>query len=514
MIFDFFKQVTLKLLRLKSDFLLIFFQNEYQTLAGKSNSRIKGLFGILFLTFLALSFAIGSISYLKTKMDNPFTNWVDMPVRYEYQDKVNSIRQYFNNPEIVADVGLKSITEYSKFSPEVYHFETNERMRVLGMTFDPEGQLIKRILEDVPQSENMFEEDGTALKEAFLSGVVVTKKMLEELGCEYVNDQRMLVFDDEDYRRYVPILAVVESLPSLSDFACTPRLYNWMTESWDQTNCIESQGKVNYFYMVSNHSEVSYFDEISKSGRLNFSLEKEDFVDNVKKPNFKYRVTLDAWLTMKERLNVFQDLKKMMGKDSMDTHWVADWKCVAFAGVDDLANPYYLAFNFNELDKIREFKETMQSAFGVEISMNQVESKENFMVISKLTFILSIALFIFVSISIFMFIQNLMVTHLEKNKSNLGTFKAFGLNNEMLVNNYRNIIVAFISLSVLMAFSLVWIIERIEQFIYQKESVLILFNVWVFLAIILLFGIVYFAVGRIIKNILMHTPGDLIYNRL
>jgi len=512
-IFNFFKKTIINLLRLKSDFHLIFFQNEYQVLAGNSNGRIKSLFAILFLTFLALSFAIGSVKYLKVKMDNPFTNWVDMPVRYEYQDKVNSIRQYFNVSDNSEKVGLKSITQYSKFSPEVYHFITNERHRVLGMTLDPTGDLIKRVLGNIPNSKEMFTEDGSGLKDSFLSGVIVTKRMLEELGCEHPDQQRLLVFDDENYRKYVPILAVVESLPSLSDFACTPRLYNWMTEKWETTNCIESQGKVNALYMTSDISKVAYFEEISNSIPLDFSIEQQELDFNSKDQRYKYRLAFNSWFTLEERMKNFHLLKKSMGKDSLNTFWLADWKCTVNSGTDQLDNPYYLAYNFNKLDEIRQFKEVMQNKFGVEISMNQVESKENFMIISRLTFVISIILFVFVLISISLYTRNLLVAHLEKNKSNLGTFKAFGLDNEMLVNNYRNIIISFISLSVFLAFLLTWFIERLEYFFYKEESVLILFNPWIYLAILLLFGMMYFSTSKIINSILAHTPGDLIYNR-
>ncbi|HKL03622.1 MAG TPA: hypothetical protein VJ911_08100, partial [Cryomorphaceae bacterium] len=62
----------LKLLRLHSDYERLFFLNEYRTLLGK-NSRIIGfLIVILFLTFLALGYSIGSIQYLEKRMSNPY----------------------------------------------------------------------------------------------------------------------------------------------------------------------------------------------------------------------------------------------------------------------------------------------------------------------------------------------------------------------------------------------------------------------------------------------------------
>ena len=65
---------------IRSDFELIFFSNEYKALAGNNLRTILALFTILFFTFLALGFAIGSLENLEKKMDNPFTNWVALPI--------------------------------------------------------------------------------------------------------------------------------------------------------------------------------------------------------------------------------------------------------------------------------------------------------------------------------------------------------------------------------------------------------------------------------------------------
>ena len=54
--------------------------------------------------------------------------------------------------------------------------------------------------------------------------------------------------------------------------------------------------------------------------------------------------------------------------------------------MDQIENPYYLAFNFNSLDKIRHFREESNLLFGAEISMNQVEDKENFAMVSAMTY--------------------------------------------------------------------------------------------------------------------------------
>src|SRR5688500_10669804 len=95
----------------------------------------------------------------------------------------------------------------------------------------------------------------------------------------------------------------------------------------------------------------------------------------------------------------------------------------------NIASPDNFAFQFNDLEQIREFKQGMLEAFDVNVSMQQVESAENFSLVSTLTLTTSIVLFAFAMLSIGFYISSLIRSHLQRISANLGTMKAFGLRN-------------------------------------------------------------------------------------
>jgi len=502
-------------LGLKSDFLKLFFANEYQALAGLNNKRIVVLFSILLLTFFALAFAVGSIDYLKKRMDNPFTNWVDMPVIRSFENQVPAIKKHFSISENLSEFGLKSLTEYTRFSPLFYNADNTETYYTKGMTFDPTGELIQKILKDTPNGKMLFSNQGI-LKEEYYNGIVVTKAALKNLSYENVAGQQKIIIADDDLRRYVPVLAVVDELPNIEEFACTPLLYNWLTKSYTETACIDELGEANMIYLVSKISDAALLENIIEKHLPTYpiaSIKQKAFNLNSATNHFRYQLIFNDFYTYKDRLSIFKKLHNYLGADTTTTFFLPDWQCKQDELFYEMSNPSYLAFNFENLNKVRAFKEFMLKEFNVEISMNQVEAKENFAVVSRLTFIISIILFIFGTTSIILFVHNVLRNHLEKVKSNLGTFKAFGLKNELLLKNYRNIILTFLTIAITCAYIVTALLVGIEE-ILNPNSVLSLWNLWILAAILVLFSISYLICGRTIKKILLHTPGDLIYDRV
>ena len=64
--------------------------------------------------------------------------------------------------------------------------------------------------------------------------------------------------------------------------------------------------------------------------------------------------------------------------------------------------------------------------------MGQIESRDNYNLVTNLTRILSVVLIGFSVLSISLFLSNIFKRHLEKIKMNIGTFKAFGIDNKTL----------------------------------------------------------------------------------
>lgn len=519
MIYNYIRTLLLFFSRQESDFVALFFKNEYHSLAGTSNKRITTLFAILLVTFLALSFAIGSIDYLKTKMNNPFTNWVDMPILYNYErGDIENMKNQFNSPQEKEKYNLKDITEYAKFSPKFFHNQTEETFYIPGITLETSGDLLKKILH--PNENNVITgkelKQNEILQETDYNKVIVTESLLKDLGYSDFQGQQKIAIAYDSLRFYADILAVVKELPNLSGFACFPRLYNWLAVSNDKTFCINYSGQVNQFQIIVEGTNMKtieefYLESMNKYTLVN--LKEKSFSINLSKDHKKIIFYLEDWYPINSIQEIVGQLIGNLKGNNIKSFWLPNWDCSKDEKFNSIKSPPYLAFNFNQLDKVRPFKDYMRKEYDVELSMNQIESKENFSLVSQLTLIISSILFVFGLTSILFYVNSLLKNHLEKIRSNLGTFKAFGLNNKSLTSNYRKIILLFLFIATILAFLIATVIVLIEEMI-TTHSTLNLYNSWVFLSIVVLIVLSYFISERTIKNILLHTPGDLIYNRV
>lgn len=519
MIYNHLKTILLTFSRRDSDFLTLFFNNEYDSLAGVSNKRITTLFIILLVTFLALAFAIGSIDYLSTKMSNPFTNWVDMPILYNYnKGSIEKMKNSLESQQEKDKYKLKSITEYAKFSPKFFHNQTKETFYIPGITLDVSGDLLKKILS--PKDQNVLSgqelKSDESLRESDFDKIIVTETLLNDLGYSDIDGQKKIAIAYDTLRFYADILAVVKELPNLSGFACFPKLYNWLAVSNDKTFCLSYTGQVNKFHIIAEGTTSTNLQNIFQSNITSHSLanlKESDFTINEYQPHKKYTIYLEDWYPVEQLQQVTSQLLSNLKARNIQATFLSNWDCSVDPKFNNIKSPPYLAFNFNQLDQVRPFKDYMRNEYDVEISMNQIESKETFSLVSQLTLIISSILFLFGLTSIVFYVNSLLKNHLEKIKSNLGTFKAFGLNNDSLTSNYRKIILLFLIIATITAFAIASIIVVLEE-ILSTNSCLNLYNGWVLLAVIILIFLSYIISERTIKNILMHTPGDLIYNRV
>lgn len=502
-----------QLLRFKSDFQRLFFQNEYNTLGGgSSNKGIITLTTILLFTLLALSFAIGSLERLAARMDNPFTNWVNMPVDYAYKEKIPDLKAYFDIEANRDSFLIKNYSPYSSFPMSFVKSDRTSSMVAFGRTIEPEDDLTKVILQ--------IDEDEEGLSSEDFCGIIVTKRLLNTLGYDNPDNQKKILVGfpkdgDEDgfFNVYLDIIAIVDELPDKTDFACHPRLYNINLKPFDKTGFIQTEGTANSysFYFLADDAIKEEVEKVIKEQFPDLNKLKEvPFVINEQENWHQYEVIFNQLHTMNEHEEIFQQLQTSL-KDLSTTQFFIPTDCKP--SIEYLERPHRIAFNFQELIRVRNFKNFLKERFDIEISMAQVESKENFALVSRLTFIISVVLFFFGTASIVFFVDSLLKTHLQKVKTNLGTFKAFGLDNNFLVSTYLKIILVFLSIASVTAFLLSTLVIIAEEFL-MKESYFNLFNGWVLLAIVVLFIISLLQSRQTIRRILTHTPGDLIYNRV
>ena len=192
----------------------------------------------------------------------------------------------------------------------------------------------------------------------------------------------------------------------------------------------------------------------------------------------------------------------------------------------------YLCINFrkNGLDSVESFsKYVLKNLNGenvkeeiniIAVDSGAVKEKKNFNYIAKMTLLISLLLIVFSILAISLFISNLLKTHLNKVKMNLGTFKAFGLSDKESINIYLRIMLNFIFtgivFSLVIAYALGKIIEKVFSSylnIEDQTAYFRLFDVRTYLLLFIIISVATVVSYFNIKKILSKTPGDLIYNR-
>ncbi|MEZ4959569.1 MAG: hypothetical protein R2830_07120 [Saprospiraceae bacterium] len=523
-------QLFLHLLGIRSDFQQLFFTNEYTALSGKKKRTIIALVTILSLTFLALGFAVGGRENLQQKMENPFTNWVDLEVNNYVSQNSSELQEHYSKPEMLEKFQMDNTNGFSRytidfcfknFDPfQLATADKNDSYQGWGRTIEPDESIFAKVLDAnsgnlVCQKEETLEDVAAAYDGC---GIIVSEDLLQQLGYKDPCSVDYLVLQD-DYPIIVAVVAVVKELPTLCKFATSAKLYNILKRKSDGGRRCDNLIKVNQegdnrFLLLTKNAEAAQ--QLPAAAGAFFggpvpSLEAE----------YEYQIADEKWQgsyisflptdapTLDSMKLFVQSIKKNIPAAEYATLECGSSLCRHI----DPKDLHYIAFNFVKLDLIRAFRDDLEKEFGIPLDMSQVDSKENFALVSRLTFFLSLILLGFGILSIVLFVNNLLRNHLFEVRSNLGTFQAFGLSNRFLVNTYLKIIFSFLLLSIGLAFILAAIVDRLEQYWMGNESRFDLFNVVILAAIAVLVLISLLLSNRTIKRILGDTPGNLIYER-
>ncbi len=510
------KKFLYKLFGVNNDFEQLFFGNEFNDLTGKSRKAIIALALILALTISALGYAIGGIKYLKERMDNPFTNWVNLPIKNSYKEKVNKLELFFENGEKRDSFDLDNITKYKIDFREFINFEDNEIYTLKTRTVGVDEDILTEILKPGNVVQGYSFREGEEM-DFPLCGIVVKEQTLREnLDYSVGKPLEKVAMVSGEFIFFPEVVAVVKELPNLCNMLISSHYSNLLNKSFDETGFVQLN-PVNRISIVGafdpNMSEEDRIKEIENifSDYEIADLEFEQVKMNEDNIIDKFTVTLFDFLEFEEIRTFPTEIEKVKLMKNPRVQYKSECNVGDFSNLD---NPHYLAFNFDKLDLVRDFNEFLKTdpRFGMEISMDQVEAKENFALVSRLTGLIALILLGFSILSIVFYINSLLTTHLEGIKNNLGTLKAFGLNNRFLISVYIKIIILFILISIAIGYIVSFVIKLLGVG-FSKIPVIDLFDYRIFITmlVILLFSSYISYIS--IRKILLKTPGDLIYNR-
>jgi len=522
-----------RLLNLNTEYEKLFFKNEFAVFVGKNNNRLLRLISILLLTFLALSFAKGSYDYLHNKMNNPFTNWVNLPIETDNNRlQKDNIKKYFKNPEELEKYHLKNLKGYNVDNPKWYN-KNGEQVYSRGRSVDVDDDILKSVLK---KDNLLWKKDDFVLEnevqKQYYYDVIISEDFVQSLNyklqdsllkIKYVN------FDSNgnDLSFWINVLAIVKDLPNQCDFLFFPNFYNSVYNENDFP--IVPTGKASNFQVLTKiDSKQEILNEVINAfSKIKDGISKEDadieidtFVISKTDQRYVYKFFFDEGEYKHRKLAGM--LKKTEEQQPNKFEYFIDVHSKKSIKSESITNPYEYAFNFKDLVEVRNFYDFMKEKFGVSIEMAQIESKENFAFVSTLTLTNSFVILALSLITIIIYLINLLSTHLNSIKKNLGTYKAFGLSNAKLNSIYVKIVFSILCIGTVVSFLIILIIAKLRlidrlliTFAGIDDSIksISIFNSWNLVSVVVLIGLSIFLTYKTINKILNKTPGDLIYNR-
>ena len=187
------------------------------------------------------------------------------------------------------------------------------------------------------------------------------------------------------------------------------------------------------------------------------------------------------------------------------------------------SDPDSYTFLFKNPDDVLGFDTWLKDKYGIHLEKSKIIAKRNFSFFEKLSHLLSFALIAFSIISIIFFIINLLLSHINKNKRNLGTLKAFGLPNKHIIVLYSTITLMLVTISYVSAYIMSYFLGPLllksyiainninpENYLYE-----VIFINHEFFSTFILFVLIptIIIIVRLFTYLYKVTPGDLIYER-
>ncbi len=514
----------------------LFYKRESEKLLGNNNKNLWLIMLILFLTFLAIGFSSGSLEYLEMKMNDPFIRSVsaDIPsTSLIYRKATRLIDEINQNDSLKQEYKIDTIIYYNT---RTFHVKgdlpNSSKYGLDGRTVSLNDPLFSIIVD-----KKINESEGHAFLNDQDYSIILTREALKKLNC---SESPSFVFKEVQYQDSmtylipIPIAAIVKSLPGTkTDYVVTPYFYQHLNNLGDKF--LFDPDNVRLFALIVMDSiYVKDFEQVLD----NFFKQKPKGIvvnDNPSierlpysyKNMYKMTVAFENYneLTIKDLRALFDMLKhdksvvEFMTKAGIQDQDFVQSYSPNFSS--ERKWPVYCAsFNFSDLAKVEAFSIYIKENADIKLEMSNIERMKNYNFVTKLTSLISVLLIFFSVLMITLFLANILRTHLNSIKMNIGTFKAFGID---IGHIYQRMMFMYIVLPLIasVAFcaivgysgSLYYFIQFLSKYDIENNRYFNLFNYWTLGSIVVLLTVNYFTFSKIIKDIFNQTPGDLIYDR-
>ena len=513
--------------KLNKESFRLFFNKELKVILGKNAANWWVLFLMFFVTIVSISFSKSSLTYLASKMNDPFINWVNIQNRNDAPinrliselsstEKSKKISERYNIQNIEQNIyrNINFITSNNKIKP----FE--------GRTVKPTSPILNRIL----NNDNLIQ-GRSFLTDSRSIGLIVTKDMLERMGYEstplfiylaypfdllkisLVSDLHLKTSFDY-FGSPIPVIAVVKQLPGMMSFMCT----EYFVQQKDNQENTFDLTKPEYLNSIEFASSNSFFTKVQLDSLLRSITNKYYRIEEVNETNsYKDYILLKVFFDQKDSIStkeigtIVKEIEKYSEKSDVVRVYTYNT-----TGQKINISADYLSIDFQRLDSIQAFAKWANDETGVKVDMTLIDAKNNFNIISRLGLSLSLVIVIISIAFIIIFLINLFRGHFEKVKKNIGTFKAFGMSNESLIIVYMAVLSTMIFAALITAFLSSFFLEYVTAYfglLNAEEPILNVLSDITLYSLLATIIIALIAIYITVNILLKSTPGDLIYER-
>lgn len=511
-----------------SDYFRLFIKRESRVVIGKKGSNLWILSVLLVFTFFAIAFSNASLKYLSYKMNDPFINWVNIQNNFGEEDIDGLL-------DALSDTQIQDQYHFHNFGmdyKDYYLFFGADQSQVYypGCLFF-ESFVGNPLLEAILAEENIVGENGLsadALMDDEQAGIIITEKQMIKMGyhkpypayvhlCRYSADADTLgfqLYQGEFGYVPLPIIAIVEKLPMNVDIIASKFLYAQNRNDYTYPfNINNAQYATSLIYFVPSEVDLNSFESFISQLSNDTCLIDEPYLPSLTTYKAGSYISIEG--------------------ESDPLHWeiTSAWNAEIMAryGKDGVVRVYdydfrdyrvsqgqFISVQFDDLKRVKQFGENIEQ-YKVSIELSQINAKENFNAVSVLAQILTWLIVLFAIVCIVLFVVNLLQTHFQKIKKNMGTFKAFGMSNDEMIAVYTVIILAIVLSATIVSLVIVLLtqgsLELAGVLRECKHPYLQVLNWATLVASIIIILASSFTVYGVMKRQLSSTPGNLINDR-
>ena len=497
----------------------ILIKKEYQALKG-SGLPLVILSITLFTTFFLSTVSVNISTGLKEKMESPFIKFVKVPtsmITVGRGKKDSIIKADLNQPEIKKRFSLDNQTPIFGVHTTFFPFKSASGKIVVASIRriesdgdDPFYQFLIQNEDDIfinnIKRVDLFVEDPIT-EESKRWGLIVTESYLNRLGYN-VNEPPAYInysLDGDDGSTSFfpfPIAGIVKTLPDEMDILATENVFNSIQQQSDVD--LERSTHNSYFQIfIPNKSYESISNEL---GQMDFrkleNHEQESVIDGVYLEYYGNKDVTQVTDDLNQRKIDFYRVYKYSSDRKLYDRPADEYNAV-----------------FTRFDSITPFREYVKKKYKLSVNLQTIENKTNFQIFHVASIILRVSLLILGVFLVIIFTNNMISSHIEKNKQNLGTLKSFGLSNNEITRIYSLVALKLVFLSLGIAI----VFNTILQYVMGHSLLTyiglddvkgrtIFMNPFILLFLITILVV---SVVIIVRNQLLHkTPGDLIYGRI